>query len=301
MDGTTMRSFEGVWPALVTPADENGAINSDCLNDLIDHLVDKGVDGLYVGGSTGEGLSRSVEQRLKLTGLAVEAARDRVPVVIHVGAVALPDALHLARHAEYLGVAGISSILPPDYGSEESLWRFYARIADSAPSTALLAYILNDSRGTTGLMQRLQQLPQLAGAKYTGPDMYEFAHMVQLGNGRNWSMLSGMDEMCLHAVLAGSAGNIGSTLNFMPGVYREIRRLVAADKVLEAQNLQDRANAVTTILHRYGYMGAQVVALDLLGFNVGGPRLPNLPLSDEESDLLRSELVDSEFLQLCAL
>ncbi|MCY4525423.1 MAG: dihydrodipicolinate synthase family protein, partial [Anaerolineaceae bacterium] len=242
-----------------------------------------------------------VVQRLKLTGLAVEAAGNRVPVVIHVGAVALPDALHLARHAAELGVAGISSILPPGFDSEESLWRFYARIADSAPNTALLAYILNDSRGTTGLMQQLQKLPRLAGAKYTGPDMYEFAHMVQLGDGREWSMLSGMDEMCLHAVLAGSAGNIGSTLNFMPGVYREIRGLVAADKVLEAQNLQDRANAVTTILHRYGYMGAQVVALDLLGFNVGGPRLPNLPLSDEESDLLRSELVDSEFLQLCAL
>ncbi len=296
-----MRNFEGVWPALVTPATENGEINEDCLNALIDHLVDKGVDGLYVGGSTGEGLSRSVGQRMKLAELAVKAVQERVPVIVHVGAVALPDALNLARHAAELGAAGISSILPPDYESEESLWRYYAGIAAAAPTTALLAYILNDDRGTPGLMKRLQGLPQVAGAKYTGPDMYEFRHMIDLGEGRYWSMFTGMDEMCVYGVLAGAAGTIGSTLNFMPGVYREIRRLVAAGDANGASSLQERANAVTTILHRYGYMGAQVVALDLLGFNVGGPRLPHLPLNDDLAGSLREELQGSDFFQLCAL
>ena len=296
-----MRGFEGIWPALVTPADDNGAINEDCLNALIDHLVDKGVDGLYVGGSTGEGLSQSVEQRMALTRLTMKAVRDRVPVIVHAGALALPDALQLARHAAEHGAAGISSVLPPDFDSEESLWRYYAAIAAAAPATPLLAYILNDDRGTLRLMQRLQTLPQVVGAKYTGPDMYEFRHMVELGDGRPWSMFTGMDEMCVYGVLAGAAGNIGSTLNFMPGVYREIRRLVAAGDAAGAASLQERANAITTILHRYGYMGAQVVALELLGFNVGGPRLPHLPLDDVLAESLRNELKDSEFFQLCAL
>jgi len=296
-----MRSFEGAWPALVTPASENGAVNEDCLRALVDHLVGKRVDGLYVGGSTGEGLYQSVAQRMKLSELTLEAVQERVPVIVHVGAVALPDALHLARHAAGLGAAGISSVLPPDYDSEESLWRYYAAIAAAAPDTPLLAYILNDERGTLRLMKRLQCLPQVAGAKYTGPDMYEFGHMVELGEGRHWSMFTGMDEMCVYGVLAGAAGNIGSTLNFMPGVYREIRRLVAAGDAAGAASLQERANAVTTILHRYGYMGGQVVALDLLGFEVGGPRLPHLPLSDDMAGSLRDELQGSEFLKLCVL
>ena len=296
-----MRSFEGAWPALVTPASEDGAINEGCLRALVDHLVDKRVDGLYVGGSTGEGLYQSVGQRMKLTELTLEAVQERVPVIVHVGAVALPDALHLARHAAGLGAAGISSVLPPDYDSEESLWRYYAAIAATTPATPLLAYILNDERGTLRLMQRLQGLPQVAGAKYTGPDMYEFGHMVELGEGRHWSMFTGMDEMCVYGVMAGAAGNIGSTLNFMPGVYREIRRLVAAGDAAGAAGLQERANAVTTILHRYGYMGAQVVALDLLGFDVGGPRLPHLPLTDDMAGSLRDELQGSEFFRLCAL
>ncbi len=76
-----MRSFEGAWPALVTPASENGAVNEDCLRALVDHLVGKRVDGLYVGGSTGEGLYQSVAQRMKLSELTLEAVRER-PIVI---------------------------------------------------------------------------------------------------------------------------------------------------------------------------------------------------------------------------
>lgn len=296
-----MRRFGGCWPALVTPADAQSHVDETCLTALIEYLVARRVDGLYIGGSTGEGLSQTLGQRLRLTEAVLQAVAGRVPVIVHVGAVALEDAITLARHAAGHEADGISSILPPGYDTGDSLWRFYASIARAAPSLPLLAYILNDSRGTISLMRRLQQLPQLAGAKYTGPDMYVFRQMVELGAGREWSMFTGMDEMCVHGVLAGAAGNIGSTLNFMPGVYSEIRRLVLADKTVAAQALQDRANCITTILHRFGYMGAQCVALEMLGFDPGQPRLPNLPLAAAAAASLRRELEDSEFRELCAL
>lgn len=296
-----MRPFEGAWPALITPATGDGGLNGSCLRDLVAHLLTKQVDGLYVGGSTGEGLSQSLEQRKALTEATLRMVQGCVPVIVHVGSPCVQDAVTLARHAADQGADGISSILPPDYDSEESLWLYYSQIAAAAPELPLLAYILNDSRGTLRLMRRLLQLPTLAGAKYTGPDMYEFGHMVELGDGRPWSMFSGMDEMCVHALLAGAAGNIGSTLNFMPGVYREIRRLVVAGDVAAALDLQERANRITTILHRYGYMGAQAIALEMLGFSPGAPRLPNLSLEGPAAASLRSELKDSEFLQLCAM
>ena len=296
-----MTRFGGVWPALITPAVGDGSVHETCLRALIEHLIERRVDGLYIGGSTGEGLSQPVAERRRLTEITMHAVAGQVPVIVHVGAIALPDAVALARHAARNRVAGISSILPPGYDSEESLWRYYECIAAAAPSLPLLAYILNDSRGTLRLMQRLQQLPQLAGAKYTGPDMYEFGRMVQLGEGRDWSMFTGMDEMCIHGVLAGAAGNIGSTLNFMPGVYREIRSLLQAGDAASAQELQQRANHITTILHRHGYMGAQVIALELLGFSPGVPRLPNLPLAADRARSLRRELQNSEFAELCAL
>lgn len=296
-----MAGFGGAWPALVTPSRADGSLNEACLHDLIEHLLTRQVDGLYVGGSTGEGLSQSLAQRMQLTRATLQVVDKRVPVIVHVGALAVDDAVALARQAEAQGADGVSSILPPDYESEESLWRYYARIAEAAPSLPLLAYILNDSRGNVRFMRRLQQLPQIAGAKYTGPDMYEFRHMVELGAGRDWSMFTGMDEMCIHGVLAGAAGNIGSTLNFMPGAYREIRRLVHDGDVTSAHCLQLRANKITTILHRFGYMGAQVVALDMLGFNPGDPRLPHLPLDRQQARALRRELEAGEFFALAAM
>ena len=296
-----MSGFGGAWPALVTPAREDGSLNEDCLRDLIEHLLARKVDGLYVGGSTGEGLHQTLAQRMQLTRATLRAVDARVPVIVHVGAVALGDALALARYAAEEGADGISSVLPPGYDSEESLWRYYAGLAAAAPSLPLLAYILNDSRGNLRFLERLQTLPQVTGAKYTGPDMYEFREMVELGAGRRWSMFTGMDEMCIHGVLAGAAGNIGSTLNFMPGVYREIRRLVLEGDAASAQCLQLRANRITTILHRYGYMGAQVVVLEMLGFNIGNPRLPHLPLDRQAAAKLREELASSELFHLAAM
>lgn len=296
-----MARFGGIWPALVTPSREGGSLSETCLHDLIEYLLTRQVDGLYIGGSTGEGLSQSLAQRMQLTRVTMQVVGGRVPVIVHVGALAVDDAMALARQAEEQGADGVSSILPPGYESEESLWRFYACIAEAAPSLPLLAYILNDSRGNVRLLRRLQELPQIAGAKYTGPDMYEFRHMVELGAGRDWSMFTGMDEMCIHGVLAGAAGNIGSTLNFMPGVYREIRRLVHSGDVTSAHCLQLRANKITTILHRFGYMGAQVVALDMLGFNPGDPRLPHLPLDRQAAATLRRELEAGELFALAAM
>ena len=249
-----MTRFGGVWPALITPAVGDGSVHETCLRALIEHLIERRVDGLYIGGSTGEGLSQPVAERRRLTEITMHAVAGQVPVIVHVGRDRAAGCRRARPPRCAHRVAGISSILPPGYDSEESLWRYYECIAAAAPSLPLLAYILNDSRGTLRLMQRLQQLPQLAGAKYTGPDMYEFGRMVQLGDGRDWSMFTGMDEMCIHGVLAGAAGNIGSTLNFMPGVYREIRSMVLAGDVISARSLQQRANHITTILHRHGYM-----------------------------------------------
>ncbi len=89
------------------------------------------------------------------------------------------------------------------------------------------------------------------GGKYTGPDMFEFARVLAAGQHRSeWYLSSGMDEMCLAAVMAGACGNIGSTLNYMPGPYVRIRSQAAQGRYREAQELQNAANRVTFGPHR---------------------------------------------------
>jgi len=80
---------------------------------VVDHLLAQGVDGFYLCGSTGEGIYMSVQEREQVAETVLEQVKKRVPVIVHVGAVATRDSVRLARHARQVGAAGVSSILPP--------------------------------------------------------------------------------------------------------------------------------------------------------------------------------------------
>jgi dihydrodipicolinate synthase/N-acetylneuraminate lyase len=130
--------------------------------------------------------------------------------------------------------------------------------------------------------------------------MYEMTRIIEMGS-EPWSVFSGMDEQCVFAAMCGAHGAIGSSINVMPGVYREIRRLVAADKQAEAWALQQQSNRILTILISYGYPAALRAALGVLGFECGVPRLPELALGDLQAEKLGSELSEAGFQRLAAM
>jgi N-acetylneuraminate lyase len=293
--------FKGVWPALATPAKADGDVNVPVLERLVEHLIGKAVDGLYVGGTTGEGVYLSISQRKQLAETVLRVTNGRIPIMVHVGSMAVSDAVELTRHAYEHGAAAASSILPAKYDSFDSLYAYYARIAHAVPEFPVWTYILNDSRDAVALTRRVMKIPNVVGTKYTGPNMYEFRRIVELGADREWTVFSGMDEQCLYAAMMGSHGNIGSTLNYMPGVYRRIRDCYAAGDLNSAQEWQLRANRITEIMVEAGFPGALCVAMTLVGFDCGEPRLPNLPLTAEQSRKLQQKLDASEFFELCAL
>jgi N-acetylneuraminate lyase len=96
----------------------------------------------------------------------------------------------------------------------------------------------------------------------------------------------------------GSSGNIGSTLNFMPGVYREIHACCRNGDLERGRELQLQANKVTKVAISYGFPGALKEIMKILGFDCGKPRLPNLPLPAEKRDALRNELQAAGFSEL---
>lgn len=293
--------LQGVWPALVTPTNPDYSVNVPVLRKLVDYLTDKGVHGFYVGGSTGDGIFMPVPQRKLLAEAVMSHLDGRVPVVIHVGAVASDDAIELSRHAVALGAVGISSVIPPLYDNMSSIYAYYQAIAAAVPDTPILAYLLNPTINSASLMAKLAEIPNIAGAKYTGPDMYELRQIIDIGNGR-WSVFSGMDEEAVFGCMMGTSGIIGSTLNIMPGVYLHIRQHIQRGEYAEAQELQIKANRVVTIMTGSGFKGAlRVVLSRLLGSDVGEPRLPALPLTDEQHDTLMRELDQTDFAALAAL
>src|SRR5262245_34447739 len=133
-----MSTFHGIWPALVTPFTDDNAVNVPVLQALVDYLVDKKVDGFYVCGSTGEGVLMSVAERKLVTETVLSQANWRVPVIIHVGAMALVDARDLAQHAYDHGAAGVSSILLPQYSGIDSLYAYFENLASAVPNLPVL-------------------------------------------------------------------------------------------------------------------------------------------------------------------
>ena len=295
-----MRSFNGVWPALVTPFTAEDTVNVPVLRELVEYLIDKRVDGFYVCGTTGEGIYMSVEERKLIAEIVLKQLRGRVPAIVHVGCVSVRDAVALAQHAQRVGAAGVSSILPPFYSNPQSLHNYFATIAAAVPNLPLLTYIFGGPMDAVALMREWMKIPNVVGTKYTGPNMYEFRHIVELRSD-GWTVFSGMDEQCLFAAMFGASGNIGSTLNFMPGVYREIHACCKNGDLTRGRELQIRANKVTSVLLPFGFPGALKEVMGMLGFDCGKPRLPNLPLLEEKRDSLHAQLEAVDFSKLAEM
>lgn len=295
-----MRTFSGAWPALVTPFTNRDRVNITVLGDLVEYFVGKGAGGLYVCGSTGQGIFMSVAERKLVAETTLDQVKGRIPVIVHVGSVSVADAVDLARHAQQFGAAGISSILPPLYHDARSLHAYFETLATSVPDLPLLPYLYGGPSDAVKLMGDLMQIPSVAGTKYTGSNMYELNRIGELRvNG--WTVFSGMDEQCLFAAMSGASGSIGSTLNIMLGAYQKIRQCNETGDLAQGLDLQFRANRVTTALHATGFDGALRECLRLLGFDCGQPRLPRSPQSEKQREALMAQLKTADFATLAAM
>jgi N-acetylneuraminate lyase len=299
------QTFHGAWPALITPATVDGEVNYGVLHGLVEYLIGKRIGGLYVCGSTGEGLQLSVEERVRVTDEVMAQVRGRIPVVVHVGANATRHAVALARHAQTAGAAGFGSVLPTVGAGLESTYLHYQAIAAAAPDLPFFPYLFGGQTDAVSLITELRRrIPNAAGAKYTGPSMFELKRLVDLGlaeGGEGWTIFSGMDEQCVYAAMSGAPANIGSTLNPMPGPYREIRRRYESGDLAGANDLQLRVNRVTALLIGAGFPGALRESMRMLGFDCGEPRLPLLPLAAEKRAALHEQLAAAGFAKLAAM
>ena len=295
-----MQTFHGAWPAMVTPFTADNQVDVGAIGALVDYLLDRRVGGFYLCGSTGQGIYQSVVERKLVTQTALRRIDRRVPAIVHVGSQALGDAIELAVHAQEAGASGVSSIIPAGYTDMASITRYYAAVAGAVPALPFLPYLFTSGLDTVALVQAIGDIPNLAGTKYTGPNMYEFKRIVESRQG-SWSVFSGMDEQCIFAAMFGACGNIGSTLNVMPGIYRQIHQCYGDGDLLAARDLQARANRVTETLISFGFMGALYATLGMLGVDCGGPRLPTQPLAAQRKEALRAALEAVDFPAIAAM
>jgi N-acetylneuraminate lyase len=272
-----VNKYSGVTVAMNSCYDGNGAINPDAVRQLTRFLIDKGVRGLYVGGSTGEGVLQTVEERKIVLEAVVAEARGEATLIAHVGAITTDESVELAVHAGEAGVDAISSIAPFYFSySEEAVKRHWLEMMDAVE----LPFIIYNFPGTTGfqvtgkLLKELLAHERLLGMKTTSLSVFELQQFKAVG-GDSFLVFNGPDHQYLAGRVMGACGGIGGTYNVMPELFLKIEREYTSGNIAEAQKWQFAVNEIIADFHRFGgSLGAIKEIIRLRGIDCGKPRRP---------------------------
>lgn len=279
----------GIIPATYTPLRPDGRIDLDAIPPFVERLLGDGVTGLYVCGSTGEGVSLSSAERREVAAAFVQATGGRVPVIVHVGHDSLAEAADLAGHAAEIG-ANATSAMPPCYfpiRDAAMAVECVAAIAAAAPNLPFYYYHIPAMTGVAIDVVELlklagEQIANFAGVKYTAHTLHEFAECAAFDGGR-FEMLSGYDEMLLPALAVGARAAIGSTFNAAAPLYLRLMAAFEAGDLDAARAEQLRAVALVRAVMRFPFHPAMKAILALIGPSCGAcrPPLPRLTPAEE--------------------
>jgi N-acetylneuraminate lyase len=293
----TLPDIKGVIPALITPFKEDGAIYEPALRNLVDHLIESGVGGFYITGSTGEGFLMTAEERKKVVEIVIEQTAKRVPVIAHIGTIDTNTAMDLAKHAYITGADAISSVPPFYYRFEfNEIYNYYKDLASSVP----IPLIIYNIPATTGVeiglpaIKKLAEIDNVMGIKYTSFNHYDMQRISEYNNGRI-TVFSGADEMCVSGLIMGAVGLIGSFYNLMPDLYVRIYKQVVEKKdIVSAQKNLLIANDIIQVVLKYGTSAAQIgikPAMKFMGIDCGTVRKPLKRLNAEDIENMKQELL----------
>ena len=291
-----MPPIHGLIAATYTPFDGAGRVATDHVGPLAERLLDEGVGGLFTCGSTGEGASLTSEERRAVTAAYVDAAAGRVPVLAHVGHNSLAEARALAAHAADAGADAVSANCPSYFKPADvpTLVECVAEVAAGAPDLPFYYYHIPALTGVNVdlvdfLRRAGDRIPNLAGIKYTAPQLDVYQMCRSLDGGR-FDLLWGCDEMWLGALATGARGAVGSTFNVAAPTYLELIAAFESGDLAEARRLQEWAVMMIRTIARYPFHPAMKAILGFLGHDVGRCRLPLPPLTDRQIGTLRDDL-----------
>ena len=271
----------GILPALMTAFTEDGV---DCPK-VAAHtkkLADAGVHGLYVGGSSGEMILMTEDERKTLLETVMESVGDRLTVIAHVGTTSTRGSLELARHAEKCGVHALSSVTPLyyKYGFRE-VKHYYERLAGETSLPVIIYNIpaLTGTTLTTAQLEEILSIPNVGGMKFTASDFFQLERIRSEFPDKVF--YNGSDEMLCSGLAAGADGGIGTTYNFMPKTILAIYNAFRANDAATALKYQSKANEAIALVLKHGVMPASKMLLKLNGTDYGECREPFMPLSEE--------------------
>ncbi|MRG00517.1 N-acetylneuraminate lyase [Klebsiella quasipneumoniae] len=247
-------NLRGVMAALLTPFDGQQKLDKESLRRLVRFNLRQGVDGLYVGGSTGEAFVQSGTERQEVLEIVAEEAKGKMTLIAHVGCVSTLESQQLARAAVGYGYDAVSAVTPFYYpfSFEEHCAHFQAIIesADGLPMVVYNIPALSGVKLTLDQINTLVTLPGVGALKQTSGDLFQ---MEQIRRAHpDLVLYNGYDEIFASGLLAGADGGIGSTYNIMGWRYQGMVAALKVGDVAKAQQLQCECNKVIDLLIKTG-------------------------------------------------
>lgn len=287
----------GATPAMATPLLPDGyTVNTAVIPQLADFLIQAGVPGLFVSGTTGEGILLAETERIRLYEAAIAAAQGRVPVILHIGTNRLDTTVALARHAVKLGADGIAAVTPFYYGmDDDGLAAYYHAVAQAAPELPLLLYDI-PHMAANGISPELfgrlsENIPSLAGVKTSNGDAKMIRRLLAVAP-EHTVVLVGNESIALGSLAMGADGLISGLCTAVPEPFVALTQAFTAGNMAEARHQHQLINRLLPCIPAGARIGGIKQILKERGIDVG-PAVPPRPMPDKKIWPMMAEILRS--------
>lgn len=287
-------NFGRILTAMVTPFDQNGEIDFNATERLVNYLIENGTDGLVVVGTTGESPTLSTEEKVELFKFVVNIVNGRVPVIAGTGSNNTRASIKLTKQAEQAGVDGLLLVVPYyNKPSQEGLYQHFNAIAESTSLPIMLYNIPGRSSVNMSVetVARLSKVKNIVAIKEASGDLEAMARIISQ-TPDDFTLYSGDDGLALPVLAIGGAGIVSVSSHIIGQEMQEMIRSFTTGDVSRAASLHRRLLPVMKALFAWPSPSPVKAALNMKGVNVGGVRLPLVPLNNEQKNALQ-EILDS--------
>lgn len=283
-----LEKYHGVIPAFYACYDKEGNISVEGVKALTRYFIEAGVQGVYVGGSSGECIYQGKEERKLVLETIMKEAQGRLTVIAHVACNNTADSMELAAHAESLGVDAIAAI-PPIYFRlpEHAIAKYWNDISSAAPNTDFVIYNIPQLAGvalTPSLYKEMLKNPRVIGVKNSSMPIQDIQTFKAIG-GKNTIVFNGPDEQFIGGFMIGAEGGIGGTYGAMPKLFLKALECFKKGDYETARAIQyDVNDIITALCSCKGNMYGVIKATLKINHNIeiGGVRSPLANLVEED-------------------
>ncbi|WP_192483413.1 MULTISPECIES: N-acetylneuraminate lyase [Cysteiniphilum] len=282
--------MKGIFSALMVAFDEHGNIDEAGLREIIRFNIDvQKVDGLYVGGSTGENFMLSTADKKKVFSITKSEAKSQVTLIAQVGSPNLQEAIELGQYATELGYDAISAVTPFYYKFDFTEVKDYYQSIAHAVNNKLVIYTIPMLTGVNMSLEQFAELfaiKNVIGVKFTAADLFLLERLREKFSDK--IIYSGFDELLLPSAAIGIDGAIGSTYNINSARARGILEAVDNDQLAQARKLQNECNDIISALLKESFFQSLKAMLTLHDVNAGICKKPFKAISDKRLNELKA-------------